>query len=143
MSKAYISGEQVEVEEAHEHVLPLPVYFKVFGALMVLTLLTVGVSYVGLGPASLAVAMFVAIIKAGLVVGFFMHLRYDDRLHSFVFFSTVLFVAIFFILTMADVSTRDSLQPDWGNSTLIEEKIDGNPKLHQARENFFNEGAHH
>jgi hypothetical protein len=72
-----------------------------------------------------------------------MHLRYDDRLHSFVFFSTILFVAIFFILTMSDISTRDALQPDWGNTTLIDEKIDANPKLHQARENFFSEGAHH
>src|SRR5258706_11256305 len=89
-------------EEHHEHVLPLKTYFAVFGALIFLTLITVGVSYLGLGPRALAVALIVAFIKAGLVVGYFMHLKFDVRFHSLVFFSSLIFLAIFFGFTFID-----------------------------------------
>jgi cytochrome c oxidase subunit 4 len=91
---------------AGHHVLPHWIYLGVYGSLLVLTALTVGVSFANLGPLSLPVAMFVAIIKAGLVVGFFMHLRYDIRFHSLVFFGAFLFLAIFFVFTFMDVATR-------------------------------------
>src|SRR3989442_435063 len=51
------------------------VYVAVFAALVVLTLATVAVSYVDLGPVSVVVALSIAFTKAVLVVLFFMHLR--------------------------------------------------------------------
>ncbi len=92
-----------------EHVLPVSVYLKVYGALLVLTFLTVQVSLWALGAFSLPVALGVAIVKSGLVVGFFMHLRYDTRFHSLVFFSSFLFLAIFATFTLFDVTTRGDL----------------------------------
>lgn len=111
----YLHGKPLEdFEECHEHISPKSLYWKVFGALMVLTVLTVLVSYANLGPASLPVAMFVAVIKATLVCAYFMHLKYDDRYHVFVFLSTLIFVGIFFMFTLFDLNSRAKLSEEQG-----------------------------
>lgn len=110
--------------EHEHHVLPLWLYFAVFGALIFLTLATVGVSFLGLPSAlSIVAALGVAIIKSGLVVGYFMHLKYDIRLNSLVFFSSIIFLVIFFGLTMADLGSRDALNPDEGTFVRRREEI--------------------
>jgi cytochrome c oxidase subunit 4 len=93
-------------EDGRAHVLPVMTYLQVYGALIVLTGATVAVSVIGLGVFSVAGALAIAIIKTALVVGFFMHLRYEVRFFSLIFFGTLLFLALFFGLTMADVATR-------------------------------------
>ncbi len=110
-SAVYVAGKPVEgdVHEVHEHVSSIALYVKVFAALLVLTALTYGVSYMDLGNASLAVAMIVAFVKASLVCMFFMHLKYDDGFNVFVFISTLLFVAIFFTITIFDLVSRDAI----------------------------------
>ena len=111
----FLHGKPVEdVIENHEHVSPLSAYVKVLGALFVLTGLTYAVSFADLGPASLPVAMLVAFAKATLVCMFFMHLKYDDRYHVFVFLSTIIFVAIFFTIVMFDMASRDRLNEEQG-----------------------------
>jgi cytochrome c oxidase subunit 4 len=112
-TQTYLGGKPVEhFHEVHEHVSPLSTYFAVFGALLVLTGITYAVSYMNLGAASLAVAMIVAFIKATLVCMYFMHLKYDDRFNVFVFLSTILFVGIFFLLTMFDLRSRTDLNDE-------------------------------
>lgn len=100
------------------HVIPLSTYYGVYGALLVLTVATVGVSYANLGAASLMVAMAVAVVKAALVAGYFMHLKYDEKFNSFVFFSSILFLAIMFVLTLADLGTRGLVDPELDNFAL-------------------------
>ncbi|HSV08643.1 MAG TPA: cytochrome C oxidase subunit IV family protein, partial [Candidatus Binatus sp.] len=56
--------------------VPLRIYYTVYGALLVLTVVTVGVSLVDLGPLSTVVALAIAAAKASLVILFFMHVRY-------------------------------------------------------------------
>ncbi|TNF37485.1 MAG: hypothetical protein EP329_03010 [Deltaproteobacteria bacterium] len=120
MAKGYIRGrEAAGVHETHHHVMPLRTYIGVFGALLVLTVLTVLVSEADLGSAALPVAMVVATIKAGFVIGFFMHLKYDTRFHSFVFFGTLLFVGIFFLITFLDINTRGMITKEWGNTAWV------------------------
>ncbi|NBO38132.1 cytochrome oxidase subunit IV [bacterium] len=95
------------------HVLPLKTYFAVFGALLLLTILTVVVSVIGLPqPTAIIVAMVVAAIKATLVVLWFMHLKYDDRFYSLIFIISILFLALFFIFTSLDVFTRGQVNPE-------------------------------
>ena len=50
--------------------------------------------------------MGVALVKAALVVGFFMHLHYENRFLAFVFLSSLACLLIFFVLTFADIGTR-------------------------------------
>lgn len=111
----FMAGKPVpDFHEVHEHVSPMKTYYAVFGALLVLTGLTYAVSYMNLGPASLFVAMVVATIKATLVCMYFMHLKYDDRYHVFVFLSTILFVGIFFTFIIVDLNARDKLAEEQG-----------------------------
>ena len=106
-SHMFLGGKPVTGHvENHEHVSPPSLYIKVLGALLFLTGLTYAVSFADLGPASLPVAMIVAFMKASLVATFFMHLKYDDRFHVFIFVSTMLFVAIFFTFTLFDLKSR-------------------------------------
>lgn len=67
-------------------------YFMVFGALMVLTIITVGVSYVHLPvAAAVTVALIVATIKGSLVALYFMHLSNERKVIYWVLTLTVIF----------------------------------------------------
>lgn len=91
------------------HVLPLRVYFAVFFALMAGTALTVWVAYQDLGLMNTFVAMSIAITKAVLVVLYFMHVRYSDKL-IWVFASAgFIWLIILFAFTLMDPMTRDWL----------------------------------
>jgi len=128
--------EVVDQDEQEGHVLPVKLYFQIFGALLVLTVLTVLVSTLnlgkfGLGSLAIATALVVAIAKSGLVVGYFMHLKYDIRFYSLVFFSAVLFVGLFIGLTMVDMTTRKShFAKEEG--TMVK-KMEGREKKEAAR----------
>lgn len=85
------------------HVLPVPFLLGVLFALLLLTVLTVSVTYVDLGhQGNLVVAMLVATVKASLVVAFFMHLAWDNKFHFLLFLSSVLFVILFLALATTD-----------------------------------------
>ncbi len=113
MSKVYLNGQPVEnPHEVHEHLSPVSLYNKIIGILFVLTGLTYAVSFADLGAASLTVAMLVAFVKATLVIAYFMHLKYDDKYHLFVFAGTILFVGIFFGFTLFDMDARKRLNDE-------------------------------
>ena len=63
-----------------QHVLPTKVYVAVFAALLALTALTTWIAFQDLGRLNTPVALLIAGFKAGLVVLYFMHLRYASRL---------------------------------------------------------------
>lgn len=90
------------------HVLPLKTYLMTWGALMVLTVITVAVSYVDFGSdaINLFVALAVAATKAAIVALVFMHLLYDNKLNTVIFLSGLVFLAIFISFTMFDTETR-------------------------------------
>jgi cytochrome c oxidase subunit 4 len=81
-----------------EHILPKGMYYGIFGALMVLTALTVGLAFVNLGTLNVVVALAVAVVKATLVVLFFMHLKYESHLTK-----VVLGAGIFWLLLLLGV----------------------------------------
>jgi cytochrome c oxidase subunit 4 len=138
----YLHGKPVEgFEEVHEHISPMSAYYKVFGALLVLTALTYGVSYMSLGPASLPVALGVAVAKASLVCMYFMHLRYDERYHVFVFLSTLIFVGIFFTFTLFDLSSRTKLSDEQG--TFFRNQYDREPPVEPTIPEGVEPAEHH
>jgi cytochrome c oxidase subunit 4 len=106
----------------HEHISPLSMYFGVFGALLVLTVITVWVSTLGLGAISIYVAMFVAIIKAYMVCAYFMHLKWDSPFNRLVFISSIVFMSIFFIITATDIGFRGQINPETDTMVLRQEE---------------------
>jgi cytochrome c oxidase subunit IV len=89
-----------------EHILPRSLYFGIFGALMVLTVLTVAAAFVNLGPLNIVAALGIAVVKASLVVLFFMHVKYSSRLTWVVVFAGLFWLAILLSLLMLDYSSR-------------------------------------
>jgi len=96
---------QIE-EHEHEHIVPRSLYYAVFAALMVLTVVTVGLAYVDLGVLNIAVALAVAVVKAALVVLFFMHVKYSSRLVQLVVLASIFWLLILFTMTLSDYVTR-------------------------------------
>lgn len=88
------------------HVLPLKVYFAVFGALMVMTLATVLVAYVDLGVFNTTIALAIAFFKASLVVLYFMHVRYSSNLVKLYAAAGFVWLFILMIFTLSDFATR-------------------------------------
>lgn len=83
----------------------LRVYIGVFVALLVLTLITVGISYIHFGHAgNIVIALIIAVIKAGLVAGYFMHLNSEKRAIYRVLIFTVFFFAGLMFLTLWSMS---------------------------------------
>jgi cytochrome c oxidase subunit IV len=81
-------------------------YFGIFAALMVFTGITVGVAFINLGPFNFPVAISIAIIKATLVILFFMHVKYSSRLTKLIIGTGMFFLLIMFVLTLTDYVSR-------------------------------------
>ncbi|HWP43810.1 MAG TPA: cytochrome C oxidase subunit IV family protein [Blastocatellia bacterium] len=90
-----------------EHIVSRKTYFAVFGALMVLTVLTVVVANFDLRTLNVIVALSIAVIKATLVVLYFMHVRYSSRLTWVFVLAGFFWFGILIVLTLSDYFSRD------------------------------------
>ncbi len=88
------------------HIASVRLYVTIFVALLILTGLTVAVAYFDLGLLNTPVALTVAVIKASLVVMYFMGVRHNTPLTKVVVVSGFLWLFIMFGLTMSDYLTR-------------------------------------
>jgi len=89
-----------------EHVVTRKVYFAIFGALMVGTALTVWVANYDLGQWNAVVALTIAVIKATLVILYFMHVRYSSKLTWVFVCAGIIWLIILFAFTLSDYLTR-------------------------------------
>jgi cytochrome c oxidase subunit 4 len=88
------------------HVSPIRVYVTIFGSLMVFTAITVAVAFINLGALNFPVAISIAIVKATLVILFFMHLKYSSQLTKLICGTAFFFLIVLFGLTMSDYLSR-------------------------------------
>lgn len=95
------------------HILPLRTYLGVFVGLLALTALTTWVAFQDLEELTPVVAMTIATAKMLLVVLYFMHLRYSERLIWVFALAGILWLAILVALLLGDYSTRPGF-PGWG-----------------------------
>ncbi len=86
-------------------------YYVVFAALAILTLVTTGAAFFDLGILNTVVAMTIAVGKASLVVLYFMHVRHSARLTWVFIGAGVLWLTILIALTLSDVLTRAWIPP--------------------------------
>jgi cytochrome c oxidase subunit 4 len=91
------------------HVSPVRTYVLIFLALMAGTALTVWAAFQNLGPLNNVVMLTIAVVKATLVVMYFMHVRYSSRLSTMTVLTGIFFLLILFSLTLADYATRSWL----------------------------------
>lgn len=93
-------------KQHHHHILPTGLALGIGAALLILTIVTVAVAHIDLGPLNFLVAMVIATTKALLVALFFMNLLYDRRENGVIFATAFLFLAIFLTLTATDLFFR-------------------------------------
>ncbi|GBC95468.1 hypothetical protein HRbin16_01257 [bacterium HR16] len=94
--------------DTHSHIVPIKVYLLVYVALLVLLVATVGAAYLP-GHHTLlnnVIALTIAVIKAVLVILYFMHVRYSTRLTWLWASAGFFWLLIMFILTLGDYFTR-------------------------------------
>lgn len=78
----------------------------VLAILLLLTGVTVGVSYIDMGFFNIPIALAIACIKVTFVLLFFMHLKYEGRIINISFISTVLVLVVLIGFTFWDVAYR-------------------------------------
>ncbi|KAB0672167.1 cytochrome-c oxidase [Oryzomonas sagensis] len=79
---------------------------QVWLALLALTALTVLITRVELGGYKVLGALTIACLKSGLVIAFFMHMKYEGRLLRWLLFVALVTLAIFIGFTFFDVLYR-------------------------------------
>jgi cytochrome c oxidase subunit 4 len=100
--------------EAHERIVPVRLYVIVLAALLALLALTTWLGFVNLdqrlpGHAgwNTGVAVVIAVVKALLVILYFMHVRHASRLTWVFAAAGFLWLGIMLSLTMSDYVTRN------------------------------------
>ena len=89
-----------------QHHVPYRVYFIVWAALLVLTAVTVGVSYVDMKNVTVLTAMLIAATKSMLVLLYFMHIRFEKPMYSVMILAAMMTYGIFVALTFVDYVYR-------------------------------------
>lgn len=93
-------------EHEQEHALSYRFLGLILLGLVLLTAVTVTVSYRDWGFLNVPIALFVASSKATLVLLFFMHIKYEGMVIKVSFISTVVVLAIMISFTFWDVAFR-------------------------------------
>ena len=88
------------------HVVPKKVYFSIFAILIILTAVTVASAFYDLGGMNIVVAIAIACTKGTLVVLYFMHVRYSERLTWVIVITGFGWLGVLIVLTMSDYFTR-------------------------------------
>ncbi|MCU1338275.1 MAG: caa(3)-type oxidase, subunit [Bryobacterales bacterium] len=88
------------------HIVPVRTYVSVYAVLIALTATTVAVSRIDLGEFNFIVAMTIAVIKAVLVIMFFMHVREASALTKLFAGAGFFWMAILIVFTLSDYLSR-------------------------------------
>ena len=88
------------------HIMSYKTLAIVLLSLLVLTGVTVGVSYFDMGFFNVPIALMIASTKSTVVLLFFMHLKYEGKLIAISFTSTVIVLCIMIGFTFWDVAFR-------------------------------------
>jgi cytochrome c oxidase subunit IV len=98
--------ESIEEHEHHHHIVSPRVYVAILLALLVGTAVTVGASYVDMGPLNPVIALAIAATKMILVVLFFMHVKYSTKLTKLTVGAGLFTFLVLVGMTLSDYWTR-------------------------------------
>jgi cytochrome c oxidase subunit IV len=93
------------------HIVPVKTYVSVFAALIAFTITTVIAAEIELGEFNFIVAMTIAVVKALLVVLFFMHVKYATSLTKLFVAAGIFWLAILLVFLLSDYLSRGWTAP--------------------------------
>jgi cytochrome c oxidase subunit 4 len=97
-----MAGKKLDGGDQH---ISLKMYWGILFTLLGFTVLTVAASRVNFGEMNTVIALTIASIKAGLVLAYFMHLRYDDKIYLVGFSIAIFLVILLFLVAYIDWHT--------------------------------------
>ena len=103
-------NDQREMEESQHHVVSPLIYIIVGSSLLVLTGVTVWASFQEWGNFNAVAALAIAVVKAMIVVLFFMHVKYSSKLTKL-----TVFCGLFTFLTLVGMTLADYISRAWGS----------------------------
>lgn len=88
------------------HIIPYKTYLYILAGLIALTLISVGVTHVEVGEMSIITALVLASIKSVLVIVYFMHLKFDNRILQIAVPAIFILVGLVLFITFLDYNFR-------------------------------------
>ena len=125
------------------HIISLQTYILVFTSLLFLTFITVVASWIDLGSMNIVLALLIALIKSSLVLLFFMHLYYDNKLYAAFLIGSFIFLGLFISLTMIDTNRRQDIYEIEGKLVKPDAHIYDSIKKHDDSMKKNNEDKRH
>ena len=101
-------------------------YLIIFAILLVLTAVTVFAAFVDFGVFNTVIALAIAVVKAVLVILFFMHLKESSGLLKLFVIAAFVFVGVMIGMTFNDFATRN-----WGP------KVESNSWINRTPHQYF------
>lgn len=105
------------------HVHSVWLYWGVFFALVVLTVVTVMLAGFDFGKLNIVVTLLIASTKASLVLAIFMHLAFDNKFFLVVAATSLVFLSLFILFPLLDLGSRADLDPAQKNFLPRDEKV--------------------
>ena len=83
--------------DAHDHAMTDAKYIRIALILAAITALEVSTYYVDFGPLFLPSLLIMMVIKFVMVVSYFMHLKFDNKLFSYLFYTGLILALAVYI----------------------------------------------
>jgi len=87
-------------DEKHDHMTDAG-YVRIALILAAITALEVSTYYVDFGPLFMPSLMIMMVVKFVMVVSFFMHLKFDNRIFSFLFYTGLALALFVYIVALS------------------------------------------
>jgi cytochrome c oxidase subunit IV len=88
------------------HIIPYRLFGKVMILLLILTAITITAPSLHLSGLTILIALLIASSKAGIVMTYFMHLRYEGRLLKTLVIMVIIIYTSVILLTFSDYVYR-------------------------------------
>lgn len=94
------------MNKSETHIVPYKLYLSILSGLILLTLISVGVTYIELANLTVFTAILLASVKSTLVLIYFMHLKFDNKLIQILVAAVFVIVALVLFITFLDYNYR-------------------------------------
>ncbi len=94
------------IENEKSTIIPYRVYLLILVTLIILALISVALTQIYLGTLTVALALFIAVIKSTLVLRYFMHLKFESRMFTIGVIAVALLISSVIIVTFLDYLYR-------------------------------------
>jgi len=101
-----MENNHTQHKEEEHHIVSYAANIKIWIVLLLLTWITITVAYLDFGNLAVAVALLIATVKAGVVLAYYMHLKFDSKIITLFLLITMAVFASFIILTFFDYAYR-------------------------------------